>query len=81
MIRTKLFTTRHGQMVHLPKTVAFPEGTDQVEILTIGNSRLISPVGKRWDDFFLCGPHVSRDFMAERAQPVAEERGPSDDIR
>jgi antitoxin VapB len=34
------------------------------------------PKGKRWEDFFLSGPHVSDDFMAEREQPAAEEREP-----
>jgi len=76
VIRTKLLTTRHGQVVRLPKAVAFPMGIDQVEILKIGDSRLVTPVGKRWDDFFQRGPGASENFMKERAQPKAEEREP-----
>ncbi len=62
--------------MRLPKAVAFPEGVHQVEIIRLGNSRLITPVGRRWDEFFVNGPHVSEDFMSERDQVSAEEREP-----
>ena len=71
-----VFTSNRSQAVRLPKAVAFPDDVHQVEILKIGRSRLIVPKGKRWDDFFLSGPRVSDDFMAEREQPAAEEREP-----
>jgi antitoxin VapB len=45
-----------------------------VEIIKLGQSRLISPVGKRRDDLFLTGPRASEDFMSERRQPAGEER-------
>jgi antitoxin VapB len=62
--------------VRLPKAVAFPEGVHRVEIIRLGNSRLITPVGRRWDEFFVNGPQVSDAFMTERDQPAAEEREP-----
>jgi antitoxin VapB len=62
--------------VRLPKPVAFPEGVHQVEVINLGSSRLISPVGQRWDDLFTTGPRVSQDFMVTREQPPAEEREP-----
>jgi len=74
MTRTTLFTNNRSQAVRLPKAVAFPEGTHQVEIVKIGDSRLITPVGKRWDDFFLHGPRATDDFMEDRSQPEPEER-------
>jgi antitoxin VapB len=37
---------------------------------------VIVPKGRRWDDWFLNGPHVSEDFMIDREQPAAEEREP-----
>jgi antitoxin VapB len=74
MTRSTVFTTNRSQAVRLPKAVAFPEEVHQVEIIKLGSSRLISPVGKRWDDYFLNGPRVSEDFMSERVQPAAEER-------
>lgn len=76
MARATVFTSNRTQAVRLPKAVAFPEGVHQVEILKLGHSRLISPVGKRWDDLFLNGPRASDDFMSERDQPAAEEREP-----
>ncbi len=62
--------------MRLPKAVAFPEGVREVEIVRLGHARLVTPVGRRWDDFFLNGPSVSDDFMSERTQPPLEEREP-----
>jgi antitoxin VapB len=76
MTRSTVFRTDHGQAVWLPKSVAFPDDVHQVEIVKLGHSRLISPVGLRWDDLFLDGPRASDDFMTERHQPEAEEREP-----
>jgi antitoxin VapB len=76
MTRSTVFLTNCSQAVRLPKSVAFPEGVHQVEIVKLGHSRLISPVGRRWDDLFLDGPRASDDFMTERRQPEAEEREP-----
>ncbi|MFI5024226.1 MAG: type II toxin-antitoxin system VapB family antitoxin [Alphaproteobacteria bacterium] len=76
MTRSTVFRSNRSQAVRLPKPVAFPEGVRQVEIIKIGRSRLVSPVGKRWDDLFSNGPRASEDFMRERAQPAAEKREP-----
>jgi antitoxin VapB len=76
MARSTVFTSNRSQAVRLPKAVAFPEGVHQVEIIRLGNSRLITPVGRRWDEFFGNGPRVSEDFMSERDQPPVQEREP-----
>lgn len=76
MTRSTVFTTNRSQAVRLPKPVAFPEGVHQVEIIKVGQSRLISPVGRRWDDLFENGPRLPEDFMSERRQPAAEDREP-----
>ncbi len=76
MARSTVFTTDRSQAVRLPKPVAFPAGVREVEIIKLGRARLLTPVGRRWDDFFLNGPTVSEDFMSERAQPPTEEREP-----
>jgi antitoxin VapB len=76
MSSSTVFITNRTQAVRLPKAVAFPDDVQQVDILKIGNARLIVPKGKRWDDFFLSDPRFSDDFMAEREQPAAEEREP-----
>ena len=76
MTRSTVFTSNRSQAVRLPKAVAFPADVRQVEIIKLGQSRLISPVGKRWDDLFLQGPRATEDFLRERDQPEAEEREP-----
>lgn len=74
MPRSTVFKSNRSQAVRLPKAVAFPDDVHQVEIVKLGQARLITPVGRRWDDFFLNGPQVSEDFMSDRVQPPAEER-------
>jgi len=74
MTRTTLFKSNRSQAVRLPKGVAFPEGVHEVEIIKVGISRIIIPIGKRWDTFFCDGPQVSDDFMAERVDPPPQER-------
>jgi antitoxin VapB len=76
MARSTVFISNRSQAVRLPKAVAFPEGVHQVEIIRLGNSRLITPIGQRWDEFFTDGPPVSEDFMSERDQPSVQEREP-----
>jgi antitoxin VapB len=76
MAKSTVFTSNRSQAVRLPKAVAFPKGVHQVEIIKLGRSRLITPVGQRWDDFFLRESRASEDFMTERDQSVAEEREP-----
>jgi antitoxin VapB len=76
MARSTVFTTNRSQAVRLPKPVAFPEGVHQVEIIKVGNSRVITPVGQRWDDLFTQGPRASEDFMTEREEPNSEKREP-----
>jgi antitoxin VapB len=73
MARSTVFTTNRSQAVRLPKPVALPAGVRQVEITKMGRNRIISPADQSWDAFF-DGPRVSDDFMAERRQPMVEER-------
>lgn len=73
MTRSTVFTNNRSQAVRLPKAVALPEHVRQVEIVKIGRSRLISPAGHSWDEFFDDAP-ASDDFMSARAQPTTQER-------
>ncbi len=72
--RSTVFKSNRSQAVRLPKSVAFPEGVREVEIIKVGNTRIVSPVGHRWDEFFKNGPWVSDDFMNDREQPPMQER-------
>jgi antitoxin VapB len=76
MARSKVFVTNRSQAVRLPKEVAFPDDVRQVDIIKRGNTRIITPVGKRWEDWFEKGPGVSEDFMNERIDPPPQEREP-----
>ena len=73
MARSTVFKTNKTQAVRLPKAVAFPENVREVEIIKRGQTRIITPTGKRWDDFFLNGPRVSDDFLTDRNQPPMQE--------
>jgi antitoxin VapB len=71
-----VFVTNRSQAVRLPKDVAFPKDVHHVEIIKRGNARIITPLGKRWEDFFENGPSVSDDFTNERIDPPPQEREP-----
>ena len=70
---TKIFKSNRSQAVRLPKDVALPESVVEVDIVAIGNKRIITPAGGSWDDWF-DGPVVSSDFMPAREQPADQER-------
>ncbi len=74
--KTVIFKSNRTQAVRLPKDVAFPEDVREVEITKVGNSRVISPVGHRWDSFFARGTRLSDDFLVDRDQGRFEEREP-----
>ena len=65
---TKIFKSNRSQAVRLPKSVALPESIQEVDIVAIGNTRIITPGGKSWDNWF-DSLGVSEDFMTEREQP------------
>jgi antitoxin VapB len=66
--QTKVFKSNKSQAIRLSKAVAFPESITTVEIVAIGNKRIITPAGQSWDDWF-DRVGVSTDFMNDRQQP------------
>lgn len=64
------------QVVPLPNDVAFADDVQEIEIIKVGNSRVISPVGHRWDSYFSRPSRVSDDVMSERDQGVFEVGDP-----
>jgi len=62
-----------SQAIRLPKPVALPESVKHVEIVKLGQARLITPAESKWDSFF-DGPDVSDDFGCDRDQPQMQER-------
>ncbi|HFD11192.1 MAG TPA: antitoxin [Crenotrichaceae bacterium] len=78
MVKTKVFKSNQSQAVRFPKAVAFPEDVKDVEIVVVGNSRIVAPINQSWDSWF-DSPPVSDDFMIDREQPVNQERESLDD--
>ena len=72
-VKTKIFKNNRSQAIRLPKEVAFPESVKDVEIIAIGNKRVIAPVSQSWDEWFN-ESGVSTDFMTVRIQPEDQRR-------
>ncbi len=71
--QTKVFKSNKTQAVRLPKAVAFDESVTKVEIVAVGNTRIISPADESWDHWF-DGTGTSDDFMSDRQQPEDQQR-------
>ncbi len=73
MERASVFKNNQSQAIRLPKPVALPDTVKQVDIVTLGRSRLITPAGEVWDSWF-DEEGTSDDFMNDREQPDNQER-------
>jgi len=73
LMETRIFKSNRTQAVRLPKPVAFPDSVREVEIVALGRSRLITPAGESWDEWF-DQPAASEDFMTERGQKAGQDR-------
>ncbi len=69
-----VFINNRTQSVRLPVESRFPEDVKKVMVRVIGYDRVLSPVNKTWDSFFLSKERVSDDFMIERATQDQPER-------
>ena len=68
-----VFKSNRSQAVRLPKDVAFPDHVKRVDVVVVGNARLLAPAGEAWETWF-DGPGASEDFMSKRDQPTDQER-------
>ena len=73
MEKASVFKSNKSQAVRLPKSVALPDDVKRVDVVAIGNTRILTPEGTSWDEWF-DGEPVSEDFMAERDQPAEQLR-------
>lgn len=71
---TKLFLSNRSQAVRIPADLRMPDSVKEVEVRACGQERIIAPVGRGWDSFFLDGPSASDDFLADRAPQDQTER-------
>ena len=73
-MKSKVQQTPDGQVILIPKELAFPDDVQEVEIISQGkNTLLIASAGHLWDSFFE-GPPAPADFMVDREQPPYQER-------
>ncbi|WP_429109771.1 hypothetical protein [Aeromonas media] len=56
----------------MPEAVALPDEVKHVEIVVVGRTRIITPVGESKDRWF-DEPCMSADFMAERTTQEREK--------
>jgi len=70
---TKIFKSNTTQAVRLSKNIEYPESIKEVEIVAIGNTRIITPAGQSWDDWF-DNRLATDDFMSVREQPEDQQR-------
>ena len=73
MEKASVFKSNKSQAVRLPKSVALPEDVKRVDVVAIGRTRIITPEGTSWDEWF-DGDSVTDDFMSEREQPADQLR-------
>lgn len=72
-VQTTLFKTNKTQAVRLPKAVELPATVKKVDVIAIGNTRIIVPAGESWDNWF-DSLDVTADFMVDREQPEDQIR-------
>ena len=72
MNTAKLFKSGRSQAVRLPKEFRF-EG-DEVMVTRLGAAVVLLPKNYDWEVMFGALDGFGEDFMAERGQPVMQER-------
>ena len=48
--------------------------TKQVEVISIGDTRILTPIGKRWELWMNTPSQLTEDCFQEREQPIVQER-------
>lgn len=79
MATGSVFLNNKTQAVRLPTGCRFPDDVKQVNIIIKGNDRLLTPIDRTWDAFFLSEDGVSEDFLPERAEQFQSPREALDD--
>ncbi len=69
-----VFVNNRTQAVRLPVEVRFPSHIKKVSVRISGQDRILSPIKKTWDSFFLSDQKVSEDFMLKRPAQTESRR-------
>ncbi len=75
MVQTRLFESNRTQAVRLAKEVAFPPDVRLVDVIRVGHSVVVSPVGERWTDFFNNVPTCPDFARPEQLPPDQRDFG------
>jgi len=73
-VKGSVFKNNGTQTVTLPDEARFPDNVKEVIVRVVGPDRVLSPVNRTWDAFFLSEEHVTDDFMTERDSQEQQER-------
>ena len=73
MATGSVFVHHRTQAVRLPVKSRFPDEVKKVTVRVVGHDRVLSPVDKTWNSFFLSEERVAGDFMTERASQDQHE--------
>lgn len=79
MATGSVFENNKTQAVRLPADARFPQSVKRVNVRIVGTDRVLSPVEKTWDSFFLSENKASDNFLNERASQKQAERESLDD--
>ena len=69
MLTANIIKHNQEQAIQLPQ-----EYIKQVEVIVVGNTRILTPVGERWRVWAQQPSRLSDDFLNEREQPETQER-------
>jgi antitoxin VapB len=69
-----IFMSNRNQAIRLPKAAALPDNIKRVDVVIVGNTRIISPAGDSWDQWFEMSEKLTDDCFANRDQPAHQER-------
>jgi antitoxin VapB len=69
--KATLFRLNRSQAVRIPKHLAFPDHVKEVIVRRSGESLIVTPLAKKWSDFFAMLP-ADDDFTAPDDPPPVD---------
>lgn len=77
MATGSVFENNRTQAVRIPAEMRFAAGITKVSVRMVGPDRVLSPVDRTWDTFFLDGAPPADDVLIRRGnQGAPQEREP-----
>ena len=77
MATGSVFENNRTQAVRIPAEMRFAAGIKKVNVRAVGPDRVLSPVDRTWDTFFLQGAAATDDMRIEQGdQGPPQERAP-----